>query len=98
MIFKTCRPKLPEKKVQWHVGSWKPPTHRHKKEKMVILLPHENNLQTFIVLSALRALSTPLSDENLSLLEPHRSHSHHHSEMTTIITTALRNWLIEHDL
>ena len=52
----TCRPKLLEKKVGWHADSWKPPKTLHKKEKMGILLPHADNLQTLL------ALSAPFSD------------------------------------
>ena len=44
--MKTCKAKLPEKKVRWHVDSWKPPKTLHKKEKMGIVLPHANNLET----------------------------------------------------
>ena len=64
---KTCRPKLPEKKVRWHAGSWKPPTPHHKKAEMAISLPHANSLQTPITLSAPRALLALLSAEKLLL-------------------------------
>ena len=51
-------------------------------------------------LSSPRSLSSTLRCRSLSLLEPEcsRSPNHHHSEMPTVITTALGNWLVEHGL
>ena len=49
-------------------------------------------------LSSSRSLSSPLSRSSPSLPESHSSHAHHLSEMPTILTTALRNWLAENGL
>ena len=49
-------------------------------------------------LSSSCSLSFPLSRSSLSLPETHSSHAHHLSEMPTILTTALRNWLAENGL
>ena len=55
---KTCRPKLLEKKVRWHVDSWKPLKPLHKKERIVIFLPHANHIQTLLALLALHSGTT----------------------------------------
>ena len=49
-------------------------------------------------LSSSCSLSFPLSRSSLSLPETHSSHAHHLSEMPTILTTALWNWLAENGL
>ena len=49
-------------------------------------------------LSSSRSLSSPLSRKTPSLPESYSSHAHHLSEMPTIITTALRNWLTKNGL
>ena len=51
-------------------------------------------------LSSPRSINSPLKRRSLSLLDPQRPRSpnHHHPEMPTIITTTLRNWLIDHGL
>ena len=44
------------------------------------------------------SFSSTLSRKSPPLLESHNSHTHHLSEMPTIITTALRNWLTQNGL
>ena len=55
---KTCRPKLPEKKVRWHADSWKPLKPLHKKERIVNFLPHANNIQALLAVLDLHSDTT----------------------------------------
>ena len=93
---KTCRPKLPEKKVRWHADSWRPLKFLHKKEKILIPLPRAE----IAYLRPPRSHRSPLTQSSSSFPHPQRScsPSRHPSEMTIIITSALRKWLTDHGL
>ena len=92
---KTWRPKLPEKKVRWHADSWRPLKLLTKRKKSSFLSHVHRNC-----LSPIRSRRSPLTQSSSPFSHPKRScsPSRYPSDMTIIVTSALRIWLTDHGL